>query len=140
MARKQYTDEEIAGFQKKTDDLNDRADAIMDNPSGPEMTAIAAALPQVSARIQGYSPRNQVLLFMQAAEQGFTLTDVATARQWRELGRPVRPDQKWCGLRIAAVKGSDTEHVNDGKGGVAVKERILFRMISVFDISQTASE
>lgn len=139
MARKTYTDEEKAAFQAKTDALIERADAIIEDPHGEAMTAINSALPRASERIQRYSLRNQVLLFTQAADLGLNLAEVATPKQWGELGRKIHPDHKWNGLRIVTPRGSEDVPVNDGKGGVAVKERVYFRMISVFDIAQTVA-
>lgn len=78
-----------------------------------------------------YSERNAMLIVMQAPEA----TEVAGFKAWQERGRQVRKGEH--GIRILAPAGrgaSDepTAEHPEGKPG-----RQFFRLISVFDISQT---
>ena len=78
-----------------------------------------------------YSARNAMLIVMQAPE----VTEVAGFKAWQERGRQVRKGEH--GIRILAPAGrgqgaEPTEENPEGKPG-----RQYFRLISVFDISQT---
>ena len=78
-----------------------------------------------------YSPRNAMLIVMQAPEA----TEVAGFKAWQARGRQVRKGEH--GIRILAPAGrgegtEPTEEQPEGKPG-----RQFFRVISVFDISQT---
>lgn len=78
-----------------------------------------------------YSTRNALLIVMQAP----TATEVAGFKAWQERGRQVRKGEH--GIRILAPAGrgagtEPTERDPEGKPG-----RQFFRLISVFDISQT---
>lgn len=156
--KSKYSDEQIAEFRRLDQERTDAADAVLEDPAALERMAVA--LRGASARVLGYSERNQALLWTQASEQGFRLTDVDTARGWAGRGRSIRPECKFKGLRITAPRGDRTEDRKDKDGGgtdappkdTAPKESAgkdgageggekkrspLFRMMSVFDIAQT---
>jgi hypothetical protein len=78
-----------------------------------------------------YSPRNAMLIVMQAPEA----IEVAGFKAWQERGRQVRKGEH--GIRILAPAGraagtEPTEADPEGKPG-----RQFFRLTAVFDITQT---
>lgn len=100
------------------------------------------------ARLLTYSLRNLAMLFIQAAERGITITDIDGYKGWKLRGRfPNQP-----GLRINGYKGEeqDDEHGDTvtetvepiaeqgGHEGEQTKRRARFRMVTVWDISQTS--
>ena len=88
------------------------------------------ALAEIFAQWDGYSERNAMLIAMQAPHA----TDVSGFAQWKTRGRAVRKGE--TGIRILAPAGrrdateGDEEHE-------AQPERRFFRLVSVFDVSQT---
>ncbi len=82
------------------------------------------------SRFPAYSPRNLLLLYSQASARGFEPTRVMGFNAWKALGRHVKRGES--GLRICApVLKRDYEFDKD-------EVRLsCFRMISVFDVSQT---
>lgn len=83
-----------------------------------------------------YSERNAQLIVMQAPEA----TDVAGYRAWQDRGRQVRKGE--TGIRILAPAGQrDAQDAQtDATGNVtaeAKSARRFYKLISVFDISQT---
>lgn len=111
--------------------------------------AAALADPQIGERIAAlvttpgilrYSLRNQALLLSQADERGMTLTDVDTYRGWKARGRQVRAGEH--GLKINRPVGR--EQADEETGQAAAEEasdegaeKVRFRTMTVFDISQT---
>jgi hypothetical protein len=130
--REQYRDEITA--------LIAAANAEMDNPASPILARLATDDPAIGPRVRGYSVRNQVLLVQQAEERGLSLRDVATYRQWRELGRAVRRGER--GLRIVGYTGADdapeTAEATPADSGSEPRNR--FRMMAVFSVDQLADE
>lgn len=106
-----------------------RLDAYQDNPGAQDMIRIMHFA-------QHYSERNAMLIVMQSPEA----TEVHGYTEWQELGRQVPTGQH--GIRILAPAGqsdgteaqpaTDTTPATEGKPG-----RKFFKLISVFDISQT---
>ena len=82
-----------------------------------------AAYLAAQARFHRYSPRNVLLLSLQAPEA----TSVAGYRTWRSLGRHVRSGEK--GLSILAPLMRRDESLDPQVVG--------FRWVKVFDVSQT---
>jgi antirestriction protein ArdC len=95
-----------------------------------------------AARFHGYSLNNILAIAIQADRRGFTPTRVAGFSTWRQLGRWVRKGEK--GLAILAPctyrRGPDDSH--EDKGTEPQTTRILrgFRIVHVFDVSQTDGE
>lgn len=93
------------------------------------IAAMAAA-----ARLHDYSLGNWLLLWSQAKERGTSVTRPAGYRTWQRLGRQVRRGER--GYRILAPVtrrvGGDDEDQDESA-------RIVtgFRVVSVFDVSQT---
>ncbi|MEV6967562.1 hypothetical protein AB0M47_20905 [Hamadaea sp. NPDC051192] len=139
-----YTPEQIEQFKAADAALTARADDALADPAGRMVTAVITRTLAggLSARILGYSLRNQALLMTQAEDLGIELSDVDTGKGWRARGRAVvdrRP------MRIVRPKGrdarpedqaADAEPVEqDGDGDQAGPVR--FRMMTVYDVSQT---
>ncbi|WP_367139283.1 hypothetical protein [Saccharothrix sp. HUAS TT1] len=144
--KSKWTPEQIAQFRAADEARAAAADAVLEDPAA--MQRMEVALRGASARVRGYSPRNRALLWTQAAEQGFRLTDVDTPLGWARRGRAIHPDHKFKGLRITAPRGDDEDKAQkDGAspekpptGQDAAgdeKKQPRFRMTSVFDVAQT---
>jgi hypothetical protein len=138
-----YTDEQRAERARQDGELLDRAAGDAQVIGDFVRQAVAG----MSPRILGYSLRNQMLLMDQAADRGILLTDVDTFRGWLGRGRCVRRGEQ--GLRIIRpvgtigedAKGNDDpeapDHHHHPENEEARAERVLFRMMVVFDRSQT---
>ena len=90
-----------------------------------------------AARFHDYSLGNWLLIWSQAEQRGATVTRPAGYRTWQKLGRQVRRGER--GYRILApmtrrLPGEDAE--------TEEPKRIVtgFRVVSVFDVSQTDGE
>jgi hypothetical protein len=112
---------------------------------------------EILAQFMGYSARNAKLIAMQAADLGFTATDVAGFHAWKDRGRKVdkRPEvvpEGFWGLKILAPagngkKGDRTANAvtpGDGPATLATDaskgedgDRMFFHTATLFDISQT---
>lgn len=145
-----YTKEQIEQFKADDKARNTLAKAALNDPASIERMEIAFA--GVSARILSYSPRNQMLLFTQAAKLGIAVTDVDTRRGWRERGRELRPewDDPAKGLRITVPRGREDRKDKDAKGKEQTTkpaeakgrvdddaENVMFRMRTVYALEQT---
>lgn len=140
-SRTRYTPGQRAARAEADKALRNRAaDLLADQDA---VTAILTHLVTVSRspKILGYSLRNQAMLIAQASDRGIVLTDVDTFRGWVERGRCVRRGER--GLRIVAPRGIDDGEDADAESNSAEEEeeevegRPVFRMVAVFDISQT---
>lgn len=95
-----------------------------------------ATLAEIFARYDGYSERNAMLIAMQCPGA----TDVSGFVAWKSRGRSVVKGA--TGIRIAAPAGSRaateaTEATETEPGTEATRARQFFRLVSVFDVSQT---
>lgn len=97
----------------------------------------------VAARFPTYSPSNVLLIALQRPDA----TRVAGLRMWNSMGRRVLKGEK--GIAILApclYRGNDTDSTPQARGGrddvraVAAKELRGFRVVHVFDVSQTDGE
>lgn len=93
-----------------------------------------------AARFRDYSLGNWLLLWTQAEQRGTEVTRPAGYRMWQRLGRQVEKGER--GYRILApltrrITDPDTDDT-DGKG----TRRVVtgFRVVTVFDISQTTGD
>jgi antirestriction protein ArdC len=88
----------------------------------------AAMLAGEIRTIEGHalSPKNQILLIMQRPGVSF----VGGFRQWKKAGRQVRKGEKSLALWIPIAGEKESEESDS---------RPLFRLASVFDITQTDS-
>lgn len=142
--RRQYTPEEISQFKANDNALMDRADEALSDPDGRMVAAVVeyAANGHLSPRFFTYSLRNQAMLIQQAEDLGIVLSDVGTRKHWRELGhtiidnrpmRIVRPR----GRNAAADDQADNEQHDGDQAEGEESESIRYRMMTVFDVSQT---
>ena len=142
-SRRRPTDEQIAERAAKVEALTEQLHAaVVDLTSSEAWLALLG----VAARFHTYSWRNQVLLAVQAADRGMTLTRVAGFNRWKELGRIVGKGEK--GLAIlapvrrrlsgeeAAKRHAEGLPAYDGDGRPIIVVR-GFRIEHVFDQSQT---
>ena len=91
-----------------------------------------ATMAAIFARFDGYSERNAMLIAMQYPEA----TDVSGFRAWKDRGRSVKAGEH--GIRILAPAGhKDAVEADPDAGVEAQAERQSFRLVSVFDVSQT---
>lgn len=102
---------------------------------------------QASVRFHRYSPRNVLLLWVQALERGISLSRVAGYRTWLGLGRQVRKGEKAYKVlapvhrRLTVEEAADRRargivpaYDSEGRPAVVVRG---FRVESVFDLAQT---
>lgn len=83
---------------------------------------------QTAAVFHNYSLNNQLLILSQRPDA----TRVAGYRAWQALGRNVRKDERSIGI-LAPM----TRKVRDADSGEERQRMIGFRVVSVFDVSQT---
>jgi antirestriction protein ArdC len=90
----------------------------------------AAMLAGEVKTIEGHalSPKNQILLIMQKPGVSF----VGGFQQWKKAGRQVRKGEKSLALWIPIAGKKESEESGE-------ESRPLFRLASVFDITQTDS-
>lgn len=147
-----YSAEQVAQLRDRDAEYMNRSTEYLEDSDGVRRFARNATDGRVSARILGYSLRNQTLLERQAEERGFRLTDVDTFRGWRERGRQVQKGE--TGLRLIRPVGKDADKDADPDATADQPEsesaedqdqddaegqapKVKFRTGVVFDIAQT---
>lgn len=99
------------------------------------------AMPRTSAAFHDYSPRNVLLLWMQAQERGIDLTHVAGFTTWRKLGRSVRAGERgFAVLAPVTRRVADDERSADEPAQTGKRKMIGVRVAHVFDIAQTVGQ
>jgi len=93
---------------------------------------------EVASRFHDYSFANTRLIWTQALARGFTPTRVAGYRTWQQLGRQVRRGER--GLQILAPVIRKVTVETDEEGAKEQRRVVGFRVVHVFDISQTDGE
>lgn len=88
-----------------------------------------------AARFHDYSLANWLLLWSQAEQRGSKVTRPAGYRAWQKLGRQVRKGE--TGYRILAPV---TRRVTSEEEGTDERMVVGFRVVTVFDVSQTDGE
>lgn len=156
--RYQATPEEVAERRAADRELSQLVNEVLDDPAVLSRMQATLDTGGVSAKVLGYSPRNQAMLLAQCEARGIRLVDVDSPGGWRARGRKIRPHV--AGLRIVAPRG-ETRTESRGDPSAAVthtgantsrdtngdtgrdagadtgQDTVLFRMISVFELSQT---
>ncbi|MDA8115976.1 MAG: ArdC-like ssDNA-binding domain-containing protein [Actinomycetota bacterium] len=97
--------------------------------SGVDWKRIAAA----SRILNRFSPRNAVLVAMQACRRSEEVTHLAGYRNWQRLGRQVRSGERGYAVLAPVFRPA-------GRKGEAEPEDdrpVGFRWVTVFDVSQT---
>ncbi|WP_280382129.1 hypothetical protein [Nocardia wallacei] len=147
MGKRKYTPEEIAEFKAADEARYDKADAALEDPDYiAGIVGHASGL--VCARLLRYSLRNLALIYKQAEELGITVTDIDSAKGWRLRGRrvnqpPLRivaPGKKRDKRHDTSPDGDAADDSDDQNGSSTDNRRPRFRMISVYDISQTVPD
>ncbi|MEU3458272.1 ArdC family protein [Micromonospora sp. NPDC006766] len=151
--RSRCSDAERAAWRERDDEVKRQSTEYLERAEAVRSFATHAATGGVSARILGYSLRNQLLLHEQAAERGFVLSDVETGNGWRQRGRHIKKGE--TGLRLIKPRGNgkkdadtaepDTSNepdenaeADDGDDASETPSRPKFVTVAVFDIAQTA--
>ncbi len=93
---------------------------------------------EVASRFHDYSFANTRLIWTQALARGFTPSRVAGYRTWQQLGRQVRRGER--GLQILAPVIRKVTVDNDEDEAKEQRRVVGFRVVHVFDISQTDGE
>jgi hypothetical protein len=160
--KSRWSPEQIEEWRRRDAEIMNNSTGYLEDADNVRRFAKDAAAGRVSARILGYSLRNQMLLENQAEALGFILTDVASAKEWRERGRRVKPEWYGRNLRLVAPKGKpkkdadpasdpecddeDTDAHEAGEqdagevgdqSGEQKAPKTRFRTVAVFDIAQT---
>ena len=101
---------------------------------------------QIASKIlNAMSPRNSVLVAMQARDRNLEVTKVAGYRNWQKLGRQVRKGEQGFSI-LAPVHGRVSPKqpkynvpasFSDSNDQSLARPIVGFRWVSVFDISQT---
>ncbi|WP_143229950.1 DNA methyltransferase family protein [Actinophytocola xanthii] len=159
----QASPEEVAERRASDRELSQLVHEVLDDPAAVSRMQDSLSAGGVSAKVLGYSPRNQAMLLTQCEARGIQLVDVDSPAGWRKRGRKVRPHV--AGLRIVAPRGETRTAATDATartapgtpavanapstdggtgsgaggdtGGESSQDTVLFRMISVFELSQT---
>jgi antirestriction protein ArdC len=94
------------------------------------------AMLEVSARFHNYSFNNQLLIYLQCPEA----TRVCGYRAWQRLGRQVRKGER--GIKILAPCRKRVSPAEDKDKSEVERIEVLagFRVVHVFDISQTEGD
>lgn len=114
-------------LQQAHEKLQDAISAIVTGEDWKRMLAVAA-------KFHRYSANNHLLIFLQQPDA----TVVAGYRRWEELGRHVRKGEK--GIWILAPCKYRTKIEGDDGEETTVQTIRGFRVVYVFDISQTEGE
>ncbi|NKY53893.1 ArdC family protein [Nocardia vermiculata] len=143
--RRKYSDADRAARAAADKEIRDGGNELLSDPEA--VAGMIGALARLTCpKLLRYSLGNVALIFRQADERGMTVTDVDSYKGWRNRGRSVRKGEK--GLRINAPKGTEKTEADDNSTSEAPAEqadttgegdnyRVRFRMMPVFDISQT---
>ena len=90
----------------------------------------------VMSRFPRYSFRNVILIQIQMPEA----TRVMGYQSWKQVGRQVRKDEKairiWAPMKVKGKHGERVARESEGSDSES-RERLLFRPVCVFDVSQT---
>jgi hypothetical protein len=132
-----YTEEQRIARDTADAAIRDSAAELLTDPDAVA-AMVSHLMTTTSPKLLRYSMRNTAMLITQAEDRGMTLIDVDSFRGWIERGRCVRKGER--GLRIVAPKGTeppgdDSTEQADQCDGEDI--RVRFRMVTVFDISQT---
>lgn len=107
---------EVAAFKTRLDEFETATDAD--------------TVDDITARFPQYTARNNIMIYLQAP----AAVEVFAYRAWQEKGRQVKRGE--AGIRIWAPAGkADDQTATDGT--VLKEGRQFFRLVSVFDVSQT---
>lgn len=108
--------------------LHDKVATLSDSDEWREWLAVAA-------RFRAYSVNNQILILIQRPDA----TRVAGYQAWRKLGRRVRAGERSIKILAPLVRRvADSERETNSDDPTAMRRVVTgFRVVSVFDLSQT---
>ncbi|MHA6622909.1 ArdC family protein [Pseudonocardia sp. DLS-67] len=96
---------------------------------------------RTAAAFHSYSPRNMLLLWMQAQERGVMLTQVAGYTTWRRLGRSVRAGERGFAVLAPVTRRDSEQDGREDEPTPAGRRRMVgVRVAHVFDIAQTTGQ
>jgi len=121
-------------MRRSLEEIHDRLVAAVEGLVSSEQWR---AMLEVSARFHNYSTNNQLLIYMQCPQA----TRVCGYRAWQRLGRQVRKGERGvailapCHTRVSPVEA-------EGEQNEVERVEVLtgFRVVHVFDVSQTEGE
>jgi len=130
MSRRRRTMTEAEREERRREDRERLADAVAELRSSAGWQRWL----RTRAVFHNYSLNNTLLLSLQCCQRGIEPTYIAGFRAWLKLGRCVRKGE--TGLAIAAPM-SVKEQTHDAEGNDSEERRTFFRIVKVFDVSQT---
>lgn len=113
----------VEAIRAEVADFKARADAFEAETDEADLAEIVRRFPQ-------YSEKNNIMIHLQMP----TAKVIYAYRAWQDQGRQVLAGQQ--GIRIWAPAGRATDEMA-ADGTVAKEGRKFFRLVSVFDVSQT---
>ncbi len=130
MSRQRRTMTEAEREERRRQDRERLADAVAELRSSAGWQRWL----RTRAVFHTYSLNNTLLLSLQCSQRGIEPSYIAGFRAWLKLGRCVRKGER--GLSIAAPM-SVKEQTQDPNGNESEERRTFFRIVKVFDVSQT---
>ncbi|OZM77272.1 hypothetical protein CFP66_37295 [Pseudonocardia sp. MH-G8] len=113
------------------------AGAVQDLTCGEQWMAML----RTAAAFHDYSPRNVLLLWMQAQERDVVLTQVAGYTTWRRLGRSVRAGERGFAVLAPVTRRlSEDDKAKDAAPLPGGRRMVGVRVAHVFDIAQTVGK
>lgn len=92
---------------------------------------------KMSARMHKYSFSNRLWLYFQGMQAGITISRVASATTWKKLGRWPKAGSKSLRVLAPLIGNFDEKDEKGQATGDKVKRIYGFKLVPVFDISQT---
>lgn len=93
---------------------------------------------ELASRFRNYSSMNLLLLYSQASRRGFMPSLVAGYRSWQKLGRQVARGEKALYIFAPNIKKRPNDEI--ASEGQIIDQLVGFRLVSVFDLSQTTGK
>jgi antirestriction protein ArdC len=135
----------MAKYRRTAKDRDERAAKLADVKA--RLDAYEADLDDdtrnaIVARFHDYSPRNALLIAMQAAELGIAVSDLDGYRTWQQRGRQVRKGTRGIVVLAPAGDGMSKQQREQAQAEAAARGQELelprfFRLAYIFDIAQT---
>lgn len=115
---------------KKQEEVKGLLDKLHAGVSAISTSDEWAAMLRFASKLHNYSWNNQLLIYMQNPNA----TAVAGYKQWQKLGRQVKKGEKGLSILAPSIRKYTVEN-NDGEE--EERRYMRFRVVKVFDISQT---
>jgi len=126
------TTEEKQAWKERMGELARKVRAM----SSDEKQALVAKIGGIfTAEGHPLSPFNTIFLWNQGGEN---ITQVGGFRQWQKVGRVVAKGEAACGVIYVPIGKNKSEEPDSETGGESEEKiRMRFRLVPVFDVSQT---